>query len=138
MQECLDRLCLGVATSIVKGDVAGINEILKRLEPEALKLCRQCPFRIGILDKNGETLTVFPYKEEAMGNFSSYGAVAQTLKDHKVNQQRLFLQNGGQVYVICARLCRGKFGGDHGPEPECRRGQEEMGFDGAGVPGHQF
>jgi len=106
VQECLDRLCQGVVTSIVKGDVASINETLKHLEPEALKLCRMCPFRIGILNKTGETLTVFPYKEEALGNFSSYEAVAQTLKDRRINQQRLFLQNGAQIYVICVPLLK--------------------------------
>jgi hypothetical protein len=65
-----------------------------------------CPFRIGILNKTGETLTVFPYKEEALGNFSSYEAVAQTLKDRRINQQRLFLQNGAQIYVICVPLLK--------------------------------
>jgi hypothetical protein len=102
--DCLDRLCQGLITSIVKKDVAAINETLKHLEPETLKLCRMCPFRIGILDKTGSTLTVFPYKEEAMGNFSGYEAVAQTLKDHLINQQRMFLQDGAQIYVVCIPL----------------------------------
>ena len=63
-----------------------------------------CPFRIGILDKNGETLTVYPFKVESMGNFSNYEVVAQTLKDHQINQQRLYLQDGSQIYLICVPL----------------------------------
>jgi hypothetical protein len=108
VQECLDRLCQGVVGAIVKGDVAAINETLKHLEPEALKLCRMCPFRIGILDKNGDTLTVYPFKAESVGNFSSYEVVVQTLKNHKINQQRFFLQDGSQMYIICVPLLQGE------------------------------
>ncbi len=108
VQECLDRLCQGVVGAIVKGDVAALNETLKHIEPEALKLCRMCPFRIGILDKTGETVTVYPFKAEAMANFSNYEAVVQTLKDRKVNQQRLFLQDGSQIYIICVPLLQGE------------------------------
>ena len=80
IQDCLDRLCQGVIGALVKKDVPAINEALKQIEPQTLKLCRMCPFRIGILDQHGDTVTVYPFKVEAMGNFSSYEAVAQTLK----------------------------------------------------------
>lgn len=104
IHDCLDRLCQGLVGSILKADVEALNETLKKVEPEALKLCRMCPFRIGVLDKNGETLTVYPYKVEAMGNFSSYEMVTQTLKNHQINQQRLYLQDGSQIYLICIPL----------------------------------
>jgi hypothetical protein len=107
VQDCLDRLCAGLVEPIVQGDVGGINETLKHIEPESIKLCRMCPFRIAILDHNGETLTVYPFKPEAMGNFSNYESVAQTLKNHKINQQRLYLQDGGQLFVVCVPLARG-------------------------------
>ncbi len=108
VQECLDRLCQGVIGALIKKDVAALNETLKKIEPEALKLCRMCPFRIGILDQHGDTVTVYPFKAEAMGNFSSYEAVAQTLKNRKINQQRLFLQDGSQMYLICVPLLQGE------------------------------
>lgn len=38
---------------MVKGDAPALNETLKHLEPDALKLCRMCPFRIAILDLSG-------------------------------------------------------------------------------------
>ncbi len=104
VQDCLDRLCQGLVGSILKRDVDALNETLKKVEPEALKLCRMCPFRIGILDKNGETLTVYPFKIEAMGNFANYTGVAQTLKNHQINQQRLYLQDGSQIYLIFVPL----------------------------------
>ncbi len=106
VQECLDRLCHGVVDALVKRDVAAINETLKHLEPDTMKLCRMCPFRIGVLDKNGITVTVYPFKADAMGNFSSYEAVAQTVNNHKISQQRLFLQDGAQIYIICVPLLK--------------------------------
>jgi hypothetical protein len=104
IQDCLDRLCQGVMGSILQKNVEALNETLKHVEPDALKLCRMCPFRIGVLDKNGDTLTVYPFKAEAMGNFSSYAGVAQTLKNQQINQQQLYLQDGSQIYVICIPL----------------------------------
>ncbi|MFI5330883.1 MAG: hypothetical protein ACHQ2F_07585 [Desulfobaccales bacterium] len=108
VQDCLDRLCQGLVGSILKRDVDALNETLKKVEPEALKLCRMCPFRIGILDKNGETLTVYPFKIEAMGNFANYGGVARTLKNRQINQQRLYLQDGSEIYLILIPLLRDK------------------------------
>jgi hypothetical protein len=108
VQDCLDRLCQGVIGALVRKDVPAINEALKQIEPQTLKLCRMCPFRIGILDRHGETVTVYPFKAEAMGDFSAYESVAQTLKNHKINQQRLFLQDGAQMYLICVPLLQGE------------------------------
>ena len=108
VQECLDRLCHGLLEQILKKDIAGLNETLKLIEPQALKLCRMCPFRIGVLDKTGDTLTVYPYKPEAMANFSKYEVVVQTLKNKKINQQRFFLQDGSQMYIICVPLFQEK------------------------------
>jgi len=106
VQVCLDRLCQGMADSILKRDVAALNETLKKVEPEAVKLCRMCPFRIGILDKDGQTVTVYPYRTEAMGNFSSYEGVATTLKNRRINQQKLYLQDGSQIYLIFIPLLK--------------------------------
>ena len=108
VQDCIDRLCQGLVEPIQTKDEKSITAALKNLEPDALKLCRMCPFRIGILDKTGETLSVYPYKAEAMGNFSNYDVVVQTLKNRQINQQRLFLQDGSQIYVICVPLIQGQ------------------------------
>ena len=86
VQDCLERLCQGLVGSILEGDVNALNEALKKVKPEAIKLCRMCPFRIGILGKNGETLTVYPFKIEAMGNFSTYEGVSQTLTNRQIYQ----------------------------------------------------
>ena len=108
VQDCLDRLCRELMDSILKGDVDALNETLKKVEPEAIKLCRMCPFRIGILNKNGETVTVYPFKAEAMGYYANYEGVAQTLKNRQINQQRLYLQDGSQIYLIFVPLLHDK------------------------------
>ncbi len=108
VQDCLDRLCTGLVASILKGDVNALNETLKQVEPEKIKLCRMCPFRIGILNKDGQTLTVYPFSMEAMGNFGNYEGVAHTQKNRQINQQRLYLQDGSQIYLIFLPLLKDK------------------------------
>jgi hypothetical protein len=107
IRDCLQRLSPELATPLIKRDVAALNEVLARVEPEASKLCRMCPFRMGVLDKAGETLTVHPYKADAVGNFSNYEVVIKTLKDQQINQQRLFLQDGSQVFIVCDPIKQG-------------------------------
>ena len=108
VQDCLNRLSQGLAAAMVKRDVPALNETLKHLEPDTLKLCRMCPFRIGILDQTGNTLTVYPYKPEAIGDFSNYEVVVRTLKNRQIHQQRFYLQDGSQMYIICVPLFQGE------------------------------
>ena len=108
VKDCLVRLSTPLVAPVVQSNQAAINEALKHAEPEAIKLCRMCPFRMGVLDREGDTLTVYPFKEEAMGNFSTYDVVVQTLKNRKINQQRFYLQDGSQMYIICAPLKQGE------------------------------
>ena len=137
VQDCLNRLSQGLAAAMVKKDVPALNETLKQLEPDTLKLCRMCPFRIGILDQTGNTLTVYPYKPEAMGDFSNYEVVVQTLKNRKINQQRFYLQDGSQMYIICVPLFQGEdLVGIMALSSERRRRQKSLGLVGKRVSGH--
>jgi len=108
VKDCLARLTTPLVAPVVQRNQQAITEALKQAEPEAIKLCRMCPFRMGVLDPQGETLTVYPFKEEAMGNFSSYDVVKQTLKNRRINQQRFYLQDGSQLYIICAPIMEGE------------------------------
>jgi hypothetical protein len=108
VQNYLDRLCQGVMKPLEAGDMAGLWETLKNLEPGAAKLCRMCPFNLAVLDKNGDTLMVYPHNGQDRGSYSSYKVVVQTRESHKINQQRFFLQGGSQIYIICAPLLQGK------------------------------
>lgn len=106
VKDCLDRLTPGLAEPLAQADVGAINTTLSKVEPEAIKLCRMCPFRLGVLNKNGETVTVYPFKQDSMADFSSYNMVKETLKSGKIAQQRFFLQDGSELYIICAPIHR--------------------------------
>jgi len=108
IKECLDRLVEPLSEPVLQRDVAAINETLKKTEPEAIKLCRMCPFRMGVMDKNGDTLAVYPPQKDAHLDFHNYGVVQQALKNRKIEQQRLFLQDGSGLYVICVPLLKGE------------------------------
>jgi len=106
LQDCLGRLVQPLVEPVLKRDTAAINETLKKTEPDAIKLCRMCPFRIGVLDASGDTLAVYPPKKNMRLDFYNYEVVQQALRTRKVTQQRLFLQNGSRLYVICIPLLK--------------------------------
>jgi hypothetical protein len=106
IKECIGRLAKPLIEPVIKGDTAAINKALKKTEPEAIKLCRMCPFRMGVMNRNGDTLAVYPPRKNAHLDFFHYEVVQQALKARKIAQQRLFLQNGSRLYVICVPLLR--------------------------------
>jgi hypothetical protein len=104
IKDCIARLSQPLGEPLVQGNLAAIQDILKKNEPDAVKLCRMCPFRIGVLDVQGDTLTVYPFKKDAMGSFSHYNVVMQALKTQKVTQDRMFLQDGSKLYIVCTPI----------------------------------
>jgi hypothetical protein len=106
VQDCFERLSTPLIEPVVHLDLTAMNEALKKTEPDVVKLCRMCPFRIAVLDQTGHALTIYPFKQETMADFSNYGLVQQVLKTRVICQKRLFLQDGSQVYIICVPLKR--------------------------------
>ncbi len=105
IKNCLAKLTAPLLAPVAKKNVAAISAILEKTEPQAIKLCRMCPFRIGVLNPLGETLAVHPPSQKA-SNFSSYDLVIKTINTKKIQQQRFFLQNGSELYIICVPLVR--------------------------------
>lgn len=107
VKECIGLVAKPLIEPLLKNDAAIINETLKKTEPENLKLCLRCPFRMGVLDKQGNTLAVYPPKKDSSLDFYHYEVVQQALKTRKISHQRLFLQDGSGLYVICVPLLKG-------------------------------
>jgi hypothetical protein len=106
VQGCIKTLSSALVEPLAQRNIPAINATLEKIEPQAIKLCRMCPFRIGVLNQDGYTLTVYPPKEDDLANFSSYEVVIQVLKHRKTATQRFFLQDGSQVYIICVPILR--------------------------------
>jgi hypothetical protein len=106
VKDCIKTLHTSLLEPLAQRNIPALNETLKKVEPEAVKLCRMCPFRIGVLNQEGYTLTVYPPKEDAAGNFSNYEVVVQALKSRRIATQRFFLQDGAQLYIICVPLLK--------------------------------
>jgi hypothetical protein len=107
--NCLTSLSASLMDPVVKRDVAGIRAALEKVESPAVKLCRMCPFEIGVTDSSGETLAVYPVTGDGKGkNYSNYELVIKAIKSKKIQQQRFFLQNGSELYLVCAPLIRGE------------------------------
>jgi hypothetical protein len=107
IKSCLTNLSATLMESVAKKDLAGIRDALEKVESPAVKLCRLCPFEIGVTDQSGETLAVYPVKGDGKGkNYSNYELVIKAIKSKKIQQQRFFLQDGSELYLVCAPLVR--------------------------------
>lgn len=105
VKSCLASLTAPLVDPVFKKDVAVIATTLEKVEPQAVKLCRMCPFQIGVLDQNGQTLAVHPPTGRS-NNFSNYELVIKAINTKKIQHQRLFLQDGSALYLICAPILR--------------------------------
>jgi hypothetical protein len=105
VKDCIAGLAAPLVEPVFRKDVPAITATLKEVEPKAIKLCRLCPFRIAVMNQLGETLAVHPPKDKA-ANFSSYDLVIKAINSKQIQQQRFFLQDGSQLYIICTPLIR--------------------------------
>jgi hypothetical protein len=107
LKNCLTNLSVTLIEPVAKRDLAGIKAALEKAESPAIKLCRLCPFEIGVTDQSGETLAAYPDKGDGKGkNYSQYDLVIKTINSKKIQQQRFFLPDGSELYLVCAPLIR--------------------------------
>jgi hypothetical protein len=107
IKSCLTNLSASLMEPVARQDLAGIRAALEKVESPAVKLCRLCPFEIGVLNPAGETLAAYPVKGDGKAkNFSNYELVIKAINSKKIQQQRLFLQDGSELYLVCAPLIR--------------------------------
>jgi hypothetical protein len=105
VKSILDKLCTTLVEPVFKGDVPGIESALSEIEPQFAKMCRMCPFQVGVLNQHGQILVVHPPPERT-NNFSSYDLVIKVISSKMIQQQKFFLQDGPELYVICAPILR--------------------------------
>ena len=106
--NCLTNLSAALMEPVAKKDVAAINAALEKVESPAVKLCRLCPFQVGVLDQSGAALAMYPPRAgNGTKNYSNYGLMTKAISSKKIQQQRFFLQNGSELYIICAPLVHG-------------------------------
>jgi len=106
LKKCFDNLGVTLVEPVAKNDLAGIRAALEKVESPAVKLCRLCPFEIGVLNPSGETLAAYPKGDGKAKNFSNYELVIKAISSKKIQQQRFFLQDGAKLYLVCAPLIR--------------------------------
>jgi hypothetical protein len=107
IKDCFSKLAEALKESVAHRDIPAINAVLEKIESPAVKLCRLCPFKIGILNQYGEGLASYPPQAvNNMQNYSSYDLVATTINSKKIQHQRFYLQDGSELYIICAPLLK--------------------------------
>ena len=107
LKSCLTNLSAALMEPVAKKDLEGIRVALEKAESPAVKLCRLCPFEIGVTNASGETLAAYPIKGDGKGkDYSQYDLVKKAISGKKIQQQGLFLPDGSKLYLICAPLIR--------------------------------
>ncbi|MBU4233455.1 MAG: hypothetical protein KKD99_02970 [Proteobacteria bacterium] len=107
IKSCLTNLSATLMEPVAKHDLPGIKAALEKAESPAVKLCRLCPFEIGVTDASGETLMAYPVKGDGKGkNYSNYELVKKAISSKKIQQQRFFLPDRSELYLVCAPLVR--------------------------------
>lgn len=107
LKSCLDSLSTSLEEPVARKDLAGITAALANVESPAVKLCRLCPFEIGVLNPVGEIMAAYPVKGAGKAkDFSSYELVKKAISSKRIQQQGLFLPDGSKLYLVCAPLVR--------------------------------
>jgi hypothetical protein len=105
LKSCLNNLSASLMEPVAKKDLAGIKAAMEKAESPAVKLCRLCPFEIGVLSPSGETLASYPPKgDDKPKNYSNYDLVIKAINSKKIQQQQLFLPDGAKLFLVCAPL----------------------------------
>ncbi len=107
IQTCLANFSGALMEPVANKDMAAINAALAKVESPAVKLCSLCPFKIAVLNQSGESLAVYPPGvNNSVKNYSNYDLITKAINSKKIQQQRFFLQDGSELYIICAPLIR--------------------------------
>jgi hypothetical protein len=106
VNSAITTLSDALVEPVSASDIRAINAALTKLMPESIKLCRACPFMIGVLDKDGVALTIYPVRRDQPKYYSHYNIVLQALRKQNICQGSFYLQDGTKLYTICAPLVK--------------------------------
>jgi hypothetical protein len=97
---------------VADGDTAEINVILKNYFSGAGLEPRLPVTYAGVTNNQGIILTPYPPIKSIGSDFSKYGVVVKTLQNKGIHQEKLFMENHPEIWVICASLVnQGKVAG---------------------------
>lgn len=109
VQGILAGLAPGLADPIAQRNLEKINAILKDSFAAGQKA--GLPLRrVGVADNLAVVLTDYPLTGQVTGmDFSKYDVVIKNIKNQSISQERLYLDNKLEIFLICAPfLDRGK------------------------------
>ncbi len=112
VQDMVTHLSTALTGPVADGDTAEINVILKNYFSGAGLEPRLPVTYAGVTNNQGIILTAYPPIKSIGSDFSKYGVVAKTLQNKGIHQEKLFMENHPEIWVICASLVnQGKVAG---------------------------
>ena len=95
-----------LAEPVARGDIPAIDAVLNGFSKTTANICVDCPYRSGVLNKDGVLLTTFPKNEFIGRNFSSYKTISEPIQKQKISQRQMFQADGVKIYYISAPLMK--------------------------------
>jgi hypothetical protein len=104
VQDIVAHLSTALTGPVADGDIAEINVILKNYFSGAGLEPRLPVTYAGVTNNQGIILTAYPPIKSIGSDFSKYGVMARVLQNKGIHQEKLFLDNYPEIWVICAPL----------------------------------
>jgi hypothetical protein len=104
VQDIVARLTTVLAGPVADSNLEEVNFILKDyFAGGGLEL--RLPVRYaGVTNNQGIILTAYPPINSIGSDFSKYGVMARVLQNKGIYQEKLFLDNYPEIWVICAPM----------------------------------
>jgi hypothetical protein len=105
VRETIARWSASLTGPVAHRDIDEINAILKDRFDAADQEAGLPLRRVGVTDNLGSVLAEYPMMQQVTGlDFSKYDSVVKALQNQKIGQERLFFENGPEIFLICAPL----------------------------------
>jgi hypothetical protein len=108
IRETVEKLEPLLLESAAKEDRKRAETTLEKFASEAFQKNGVRPLLMGLIDQRGIVLARGPgtVSSDSGNDFAQYHAFQKVLKDRKIFQERLFLQGGKNILLLCVPLLR--------------------------------
>ena len=104
VQDTMAGLSKALARPVADGDLKEINFILENQFSGAGVEPRLPVTYAGVTNNQGIILTAYPKINSIGSDFSKYGVMVRVLQNKGIHQEKLFIDNYPEIWVICAPL----------------------------------
>lgn len=104
VQDTISRLTKALIGPVAENNLEEVNLILKDYFSGAGLEPRLAVTYAGVTNNQGIILAAYPKTNAIGSDFSKYGVMAKVLQNRGIYQEKLFIDNYPEIWVLCAPL----------------------------------